>query len=135
MNSLYVNTYKIINTIPGLGPLTSAMLCFEIGDFNRFSSGKKLAAYIGLTPREFSSGDNVYKGRITGQGNKLLRSYLVESSWFLIGNDPVMKDFYNRIKSNTGSGKKAIIAVARKLINRIHSIVVNNQCYAIGEIE
>jgi transposase len=135
MNSQYVNTYKIINTIPGLGEVTASMLCFEIGDFNRFSSGKKLAAYIGLTPREFSSGDNVYKGRITGQGNKLLRSYLVESSWFLIGKDPVMKEFYNRIKSNTGSGKKAIIAVARKLINRIHSIVVNNQCYAIGEIE
>ena len=41
VNSTYVNTYKIINTIPGLGPLTSAMLCFEIGDFKRFSSGKK----------------------------------------------------------------------------------------------
>jgi transposase len=135
MNSPYMDTYKIINTIPGLGPIISAMLCFEIGDFKRFSSGKKLAAYIGLTPREFSSGDNVYRGRITGQGNKLLRSYLVESSWFLIGKDPVMKEFYNRIKVSTGSGKKAIVAVARKLINRIHSIVINNQCYAIGEIE
>jgi hypothetical protein len=45
-----------------------------------------------------------------------------------------MKEYYNRIKSNTGSGKKAIVAVARKLINRIHSIVVNNRSYAIGEI-
>jgi transposase len=46
MNSLYVNTYKRIDTIPGLGPLTSAMLCFEIGDFNRFSSGKKLLSLL-----------------------------------------------------------------------------------------
>ncbi len=92
MNSQYVNTYKSINTIPGLGEVTASMLCFEIVDFNRFSPVKKLAAYIGLTPREFSSGDNVYKGRITGQGNKLLRSYLVDASWILIGKDPVMKE-------------------------------------------
>ena len=64
---------------------------------------------------------------LSAAGNKILRSYLVESSWFIIGKDPVMKEFYNRIKTNTGSAKKAIIAVARKLINRIHSIVVNNQ--------
>ncbi len=135
MKSKHVNAYKIINTIPGLGPIVSSMLCFEIGDFKRFSSGKKLASYIGITPREFSSGEHVYKGRITGQGNPVLRSYLIESSWFLIGKDPVMKEYYNRIKSNSGSGKKAIVAVARKLINRIHSIVINNRCYAIGEIE
>ncbi len=111
------------------------MLCFEIGNFKRFSSGKKLAAYIGLTPREFSSGEHVYKGRITGQGNSIVRSYLIESSWFLIGKDPVKKEYYNRIKINSGSAKKAIVAFARKLINRIHSIVINNQCYTIGLIE
>jgi hypothetical protein len=38
-----------------------------------------------------------------------------------------------RIKRNSGSGKKAIVAVGRKLINRIHSLVINNQCYNIGE--
>lgn len=111
------------------------MICFEVGDFKRFSSGKKLAAYLGITPREFSSGEHIYKGRITGQGNAILRSYLIESSWFLIGKDPVMKEYYERIKRSSGSCKKAIVAVGRKLINRIHSIVVNNQCYTIGEIK
>jgi len=132
--SIYKNTYRILNTVPGIGPIVSCMLCFEIGDFNRFSSGKKLAAYIGITPREFSSGEHVYKGRISGQGSKVLRSYIVEASWYLVSKDPAMKEYYNRIKSNTGSGKKAIVAVAGKLINRIHSIVVNNRSYAIGEI-
>jgi len=132
--SAYSNSYKILNTIPGVGTITASLLCFEIGDFSRFSSGKKLASYIGITPREFSSGEHVYKGRITGQGNSFLRSCLIEASWYLIGKDPAMKSFYNKIKSNSGSGKKAIVAVARKLINRIHSIVINNQCYTIGEI-
>ena len=132
--STYANTYTIINTIPGIGPVIASVLCFEIGNFSRFSNGKKLAAYIGITPREFSSGEHVYKGRITGQGNGMLRSYLIEACWFLIGKDPAMKEYYNRIKSNSGSGKKAIVAVGRKLINRIHSIVSNNKSYAIGEI-
>ena len=93
--SIFSNTYNIIKTVPGIGPIIGALICFEIGDFKRFSSGKKLAAHIGLTPREFSSGEHIYKGRITGQGNSLLRSYLIEASWFLIGKDPAMKKYYN----------------------------------------
>lgn len=132
LNSKYANNYKIITTVPGIGPITGAMLCFEVGDFGRFSSSKKLASYIGITPREFSSGDHIYKGRITGQGNGLIRSALIEASWVLIGKDPTMKNYYYKVKASTGSGKKAVVAVARKLIHIIHSIVRNNQCYAIG---
>jgi transposase len=134
MQSQYSETFKILTTIPGIGPIIASALCFEIGDFKRFSSADKLASYIGLTPREFSSGEHVYKGRITGQGSTWLRSYLVEASWFVIGKDPALKSFYNRVKNNSGSGKKAIVAVARKLLHRMHSIVINNQSYAIGEI-
>jgi len=133
LNSKYSDNYKILTTIPGVGPITGAMLCFEIGDFTRFSSSKKLASYIGITPREFSSGEHVYRGRITGQGNALLRSVLVEASWVLIGKDPKIRRFYDKVKINSGSGKKAIVAVGRKLIHIIHSIVLNNQCYSIGE--
>lgn len=133
LNSRYANNYKIITTIPGIGPITGALLCFEIGDFSRFSSSKKLAAFIGITPREFSSGEHIYKGRITGQGSGIIRSSLVEASWVLVGKDPTMKKFYNKIKLNSGSGKKAIVAVGIKLTHIIHSIVLNNQCYSIGE--
>jgi transposase len=133
LNSKYANNYKIITTIPGIGPLTGALLCFEIGDFSRFSSSKKLASYIGITPREFSSGEHIYKGRITGQGNGAIRSALIEASWVLIGKDDNMKKFYNKVKLSSGSGKKAIVAVGRKLTHIIHSIVLRNQCYTIVE--
>ena len=98
-----------------------------------WSTSKKLASYIGITPREFSSGEHIYKGRITGQGNGAIRSALVEASWVLIGKDPNMKRFYNKVKLSSGSGKKAIVAVGRKLTHIIHSIVLRNQCYTISE--
>lgn len=128
----YRKTYNTIKTAPGIGSLTAAALCFEIGDWTRFSNASKLCAFLGITPREFSSGEHVYRGRITGQGKAWLRSYLVEVSWKTITLDPVMKDYYNRIKANSGSGKKAIVAVARKMLHRLFSMVKNNQGYQLG---
>lgn len=63
-----IETYEIWQSAPGIGPIIAAALCFEIGNFFRFSSGKKLSAYLGLTPREYSSGEYTHRGRITGQG-------------------------------------------------------------------
>lgn len=124
---------ELIETVPGIGPIISTSLCFEIGDWSRFKNAGQLCAYLGLTPREYSSGERVYRGRITGQGKTWLRAYLVEASWKTIGVDPELKKFYHRIRSNTGSGKKAIVAVARKLVCRIFSMVKNNKAYAIQE--
>jgi len=122
---------NLIETVPGVGPIIATTLCFEIGDWTRFKNAGQLCAYLGLTPREYSSGERVYRGRITGQGKGWIRSYLVEASWKTIGTDPELRKFYNRIKGNTGSGKKAIVAVARKLVCRIFSMVKHNQAYAI----
>lgn len=129
----YERVYKILQTAPGIGAITAASLCFEIGgDWSRFSNAKKLCAFFGITPREFSSGEHVYRGRITGQGKSWLRAYLIEVSWKTISQDPAMREYYDRIKINSGSGKKAIVAVARKLLHRLFSMIKNNQCYQKG---
>lgn len=122
-SSKYCKNYKILTTIPGIGPITAGSLCFEIGDWSRFKSAKQLCAYLGLTPREYSSGEHIYRGKITVQGNPSLRSYLTEASWKTAANDPVIKEFYNRVKANSGSGKKAIVAVARKMVHRMYSMI------------
>jgi transposase len=129
----FIQAYKVLQTAPGIGQITAASLCFEVGgDWKRFSNAKKLCAFFGITPREFSSGEHVYRGRITGQGKSWLRSYLIEVSWKTICQDPAMRTYYNRIKMNSGSGKKAIVAVARKLLHRLFSMIKNNQCYEMG---
>jgi len=103
-----------------------------VGDWSRFNNEKQVAAYFGLTPSEFSSGEKILRGRITGQGNSMLRALLVQASWKLIGSDPAMKEFFERISKQSGSKKKAIVAVARKLICRILSMMKNEREYKLG---
>jgi transposase len=90
-----------------------------------------LSSYAGLTPSEHSSGDQIRHGHITRQGNKVVRSVLVESSWILVGKDPEMRRFYDRIKVRRG-GKRAIVAVARKLCHRLLAIAQSGQPYRVN---
>lgn len=127
----YQKTYERLQSVPGIGALTAAVLAFELGDIGRFSNAKKLSAFLGLTPREYSSGDLVLRGRITGQGNNMLRAFLVEATWKAITKDPSLNEAYNRIKAQTGSSKKAIIAMARKLAGRIYYMLKKGEDYRI----
>jgi transposase len=70
-------------------------------------------------------------GRITRQGNPVVRSALVESSWILIGKDPEMRRFYDKIKVRRG-GKRAIVAVARKLCHRLLAIAHSSKPYQVN---
>jgi transposase len=128
----YKEDYKKFISVPSIGPITAVALLFEIGDWKRFPNEKSISAFLGLTPSEYSSGEHSHKGRITGQGNDWLRSLLIEASWGLIKKDGAMGEAFNRIASQTGSKKKAIVAIARKLICRIYSMMKNNQEYVIG---
>ena len=121
-------TYIFLLSVPGIGPLAATALTYEIGDWNRFPNEKAIAAFVGLTPCEFSSGEHNHKGPITGQGNQWLRSLLIEASWRLISKDPEMYSFYERLKIKKGS-KKAIVAVARKLICRLYAMVKKEEVY------
>ncbi len=62
-------------------------LLLELQDVSRFRRAEQLAAYVGLTPSQYSSADKVRMGRITGIGKNTLRSLLVEASWTLIRKD------------------------------------------------
>lgn len=128
----YSELYEIITSVPGVGAITGLGLLYEVGDWNRFNNGKQIASYMGLTPSEYSSGETVRRGRITGQGNAWLRGLLIEASWFLVAKDPIMKENFNRIFRNSGSKKKAIVATARKLICTIYSLVKRREKYRVS---
>jgi transposase len=70
----------ILMSVPGIGVLTATALVAFVGDLNRFSSGRHLAAYLGLTPREHSSGQTRRLGRITKRGNSYLRMMLIHGA-------------------------------------------------------
>jgi transposase len=130
-SSEYAQQVELLSTVPGIGWLTALTLIVEIVDFSRFRDGEALSSFAGLTPSEYSSGDRIRHGRITRQGNPIVRSVLVESSWILISKDPEMRRFYDRIKVRRG-GKRAIVAVARKLCHRLLAIAHSGQAYRVN---
>lgn len=130
-NEKYAGRIKLLRTIPGIGRLIAIEILVELQDMKRFKSAEKIASYIGLTPSEYSTGQYTRQGRITRCGNTRVRTCLVEGSWILIYRDPVMKYKYEKLKFRKG-GKRAIIAIARHLIIRIRSMILNNEPYSVG---
>jgi len=73
-----------LSTIPGIGPVTSSTIVALAGDVSRFSSGRDFAAWLGLTPRQNSSGGKARLGRITKAGDQTLRTLLVLGAFTII---------------------------------------------------
>jgi transposase len=124
----YAQRMRLIQSIPGVGILTGMEILVEVQNFTRFKTSEEIAAYIGLTPSEYSTGPYVRQGRITRCGNKRVRVALIESSWILVGRDPLIRAKYLKLKSSKGA-KRAIVAIARKLIIRIRVMLLQNAPY------
>jgi transposase len=101
-------------THPGVGPVTALATEVFLGDARRFVDGKALASYVGLIPREYSSGARQRLGGVTKQGSPLLRFLWCEAGAHAVRRDPELQRFYRRKLVQKGLGK-ARVAVARKL--------------------
>ncbi|HEY6306389.1 MAG TPA: IS110 family transposase [Candidatus Angelobacter sp.] len=101
-------------THPGVGPVTALATDVFLGDPSRFVTGNQVASYIGMIPCEHSSGKRQRLGKLTKQGNSLLRYLWNEATMHAVGKDPELKRFYRRKLVQKGMGK-ARIAAARKL--------------------
>jgi transposase len=87
----YRKAFGIMKSIPGIGWFTAIRFVLELGeDLTRFTSGKKIASFVGLTCSEHSSGETEVKGSITGMGSGFIRATLIENSWAAIRKDPVL---------------------------------------------
>src|SRR5258706_13844248 len=101
-------------THPGVGPVTALATEVFLGDPSRFTTGNQVASYIGMIPCEHSSGKRQRLGKMTKEGNSLLRYLWTEATMHAVGKDPELKRFYRRKLIQKGMGK-ARIAAARKL--------------------
>lgn len=110
---------QLLRTIPGVGPRGAEALAAVIDEAQRFKRGKEVGAYLGLVPKQIQSGESNRLGRITRQGNRLLRSLLVEISWSGLRYNAWMRSVYERVRRGSKARKKiAIVAVARRLLIR-----------------
>ena len=110
---------RLLMTQPGVGPNTALAFVLTIGDASRFRRGKQVASYLGLIPRETSSGGRQKLGAISKQGNRLLRSLLVEATHNVVRSDPGFRKHYLH---HCHQKPKAVVkvAVARKLAVRLY---------------
>lgn len=125
----YKEYYDLLISVPGIGCLTAMMLLTEIEDISRFKNLDKLCSYIGLVPMTNSTGEKEKTGNITVRKNKHLRTAIVESSWIAIRNDPALMLAYQKLVKRM-EPQKAIIRIAKKLVNRILYVLKNKKAYA-----
>jgi transposase len=111
---------KIYRSVPGIGPVCARVFSNELGDLSQFENERQLFSHTGMTPSEHSSGGHIRKGHISHQGKPIIRKLLVLAAWKAIQKDQSLRETFDRIARKAG-GKKAIVAIARRLIGRIRA--------------
>jgi transposase len=106
-------------THPGVGPVVSLAYVLTLGSVERFANSRKLVSYLGLNPREHSSGGRQRLGAISKQGNSMMRWLLVQAAQTAAQYDPELRRAYQRLKFRRVSGV-AKVAIARRLAVRLY---------------
>jgi transposase len=114
----------LLGSIPGIGQATIAAILAEINIFERCDEVRKVVAFIGLAPKETVSGSSIKcKPRLCKIGHARLRKALYMPALVSIRYNPVIIDFYRRLKSKGKNGKVIVCATMRKLVHIIFGIL------------
>lgn len=125
---------QLLQTIDGVGPITALAYKTEIDDPKRFENSKDVAAYIGLTPSQYSSGEVHKQGGISKKGSKRTRYLLVEAASALLTRCKMwskLKAWGMKIQKKKGT-RKATVAVARKLAVIMHKMLTTRKPFERG---
>lgn len=115
---------ELLLSIPGIGKLTAAKLLGEICDVTAFSDARQLAAYAGVTPRNFVSGTSVHKkARLSKTGNANLRKALYMPAISAKRYNPIIHAFCQRLLNAGLSPKQVVGAAMRKLLHLVYGIL------------
>jgi transposase len=129
-----IPTIDYIRSIPGFGQICAFTLYVELIDIKRFRNLSNLAAYVGFVPSTESSGNHTVVKGISQRHNGHLRHILIEAAWIAVRNDPALTSafttFVKRMKK-----QRAIIQIAKKLLNRIRYVWLNQKEYVKAVVE
>lgn len=122
----------VLSTIPQVGTITIDVILSELGDFRRFRSQDDVAAYAGLAPGFRESGQKRHEMHITKEGSPILRWALIQAAWRLVRTSRRWGTLRDHLQKRTGSKKKAIVAVARRLLCVMFSVLRSGQEYRLA---
>ena len=117
-----------LQTAPGVGPQTAFAYRVFVGEVSRIRSGKQVAKYFGLVPRERSSGEQRHLGHTTKEGDGLMRRLLAEAALRATRKPGPLREYYRRMVHYKGKAK-ARVAVARKLAVILYQMWKKDQTY------
>ena len=121
-----------ITSIPGIGPVTGAVIIAEIADINRFDSPAKLVAFAGIDPAVYQSGNfQATHTRMSKRGSPYLRHALWQAASSSVRFDPQLKAYYQKRRAEGKHHNVILGAVSRRLLNRIFVILKENRPYEI----
>jgi transposase len=113
----------LLQTIPGVGPITAVSFVSEVGDIHRFADAKKLVAYAGLDSRVHLSGTSIRgKGYISKRGNKILRTRLFNACSVAVLHDNVFRDYFQAKRGEGKPYKVALVATMNKMTHVIYAV-------------
>jgi len=122
----------LLDTAPGVGPIIAATFVATVDRAERFSGPHQLEAYLGLVPREYSSGERQARGRITKAGNNRLRWLLIEGAWSILNHakpeTATLRAWTQRIAARRGKSR-AVVALARKLAGILFAMMRDNTVF------
>lgn len=124
----------------GIGPLTAVALRAYVAEPKRFRDRKAIGSYVGLCPRVHNSAETVQHGSIDRQGAGILRRLLVQAAHVVVRHVPEAQAYYAYLAKKRG-GRRAIVAIARKLLVGLHAARRHNQkfdwarCFAIPKVK
>jgi len=126
----------LLRTIPAIGFVVAATILSVADTIDRFKTADQFSCYCGLIPSERSSGAKVVRGRITKEGDKELRSLLIQAAWVLIGKKKTdderlkrLKTKFYRMAHKQKNQHKAATAIARHLSRIVFGVLKNKTAY------
>jgi transposase len=125
---------EIAMSMTGMGFTSASTILAEIGNYKDFETAEQLASWCGLTPKVSQSADKLVTGSITKQGSKHVRRMLVQVAHAICkSKNSKLKSFFLHILAKKGK-KKAIVALARKVLCILHHLLVNREKYQDSEM-
>lgn len=119
----------LLKSIPGVGFTVAVSVLAEVGDLRRFSHGRKLAAFCGLSPQLHQSGTINRPTRMCRRGNCNVRPMLHLGARSLVGRKRPLSRFYEHLVKTGKTKRAALAAVSRKLLILMRAVLVNNTPY------
>ena len=121
-------------TIPGIGAITATALIASVGDPKQFRNGRQFAAWLGLTPRQYTTGGKVRLGRITKKGDVYLRTLLIHGTRAVLAtlkDKPDRLSVWTRALIERRGYKRATVALAAKNARILWALMARGDTYQL----